>query len=241
MLVKIDRPKLFAEVISIISELVTEVKIKVDDSGLSIIATDPANVALVSFKMPKENFSEFEAGKEILGVNLDSLKNVLRRCVPGSFLIMQTHENFLRLEIHDKVKREFNLSLIEIDEKEKGEPELEFKSKIEIASDLFSESIEDCAVVADSCSFITRGESFILEAKGLNSARSEFSSDEAKIQAEDSKAKYSLEYLQKFIKAGKISEKVIINFSTDYPLKLEFRGEGMYLGFVLAPRVETED
>ena len=48
------------------------------------------------------------------------------------------------------------------------------------------------------------------------------------------------EYLMKFIKAGKISDKVIINFSDDYPLRLDFPGEKMGLGFVLAPRVEND-
>jgi len=44
----------------------------------------------------------------------------------------------------------------------------------------------------------------------------------------------------KFIKAGKISDKVIVNFSDDYPLRLDFPGEKMGIGFVLAPRVEND-
>ena len=46
---------------------------------------------------------------------------------------------------------------------------------------------------------------FVIEAKGINSAMSEFSADEVKIDAENCKSKYSLEYLQKFIKASKVS------------------------------------
>ena len=57
-------------------------------------------------------------------------------------------------------------------------------------------------VVADACSFIIQNGKFIIEAKGLNSASSEFSGDEASINAEDCKAKYSLEYLSKFIKGA---------------------------------------
>ncbi len=54
------------------------------------------------------------------------------------------------------------------------------------------------------------------------------------------KSKYSLEYLMKFIKAAKISESVVIKFADDYPLKLDFPGEKMGIGFVLAPRVEND-
>jgi len=240
MLLKLDNPKILSDIITIISELVTEVRIKVNAEGLSIIAIDPANVALVSFKLPASSFSSFEASEEILGVSLDSLKNVLRRCSPGSSLILQTEDNTLKIEIHDKIKRVFKLALINIEQEEKIMPSLEFSCRVEISGLDLLEVIEDCSVVADSCSFSTSDGKFIIEAKGLHSAKSEFSQDEVKIEG-DGKAKYSLEYLQKFVRACKLVEKAIINFSSDYPLKLEFKSSGFELAFVLAPRVETED
>ena len=251
MLLKLDEPKLLSDIIGIISELVLEVKIKVNKSGLGIIAIDPANVALVSFKLPKEAFSQIEVEEEILGVSLDNLKAVLRRCSPGSSLVLQTEDNALKIQIHDKIKREFRLALIEIDAEEKTMPNLDFTSKIEMPSVDLVDSIEDCAIVADACSFIAEQNKFTIEAKGsLNSAKSDFSSDEVKIEIKPGemagkdkgiRSRYSLEYLQKFVKASKITEKAIINFSTDYPLKLEFKTPRMELAFVLAPRVETED
>ena len=44
----------------------------------------------------------------------------------------------------------------------------------------------------------------------------------------------------KFIKASKISNKVVINISDDYPLRLDFPGERMGIRFILAPRVEND-
>jgi hypothetical protein len=102
-------------------------------------------------------------------------------------------------------------------------------------------SIEDCAVVSDACSFLVSSSGFIIESRGLNSARSEFSNDEVKIEAEECKSKYSLEYLQKFMKGAKVSEKTILNFANDHPLKMEIRTEHMELSFILAPRVEESD
>jgi len=246
MLIKLEEPKLLSDVVSIISELVVEVKMRIDNNGLSIIAIDPANVALVSFKLPREAFSQFEAGEEILGLNLDNLKSVLRRAAAGSSLIMQTYENFLKINIVDRVKREFMLALIDIEGEEKAMPSLEFNNKIEISSQDFIDAIEDCIVVADTCNLSVGAEKFIIEAKGLNSTKAEFSSDEVKIESseaggENIKAKYSLEYLQKFIKAGRLTDKIMINFSKDYPLRLDFKNEGMELSFILAPRVESED
>ena len=243
MLAKLDNPKLFSDIIGIISELVAEVKIKVTKEGMSIIAIDPANVAMVVFKLPASAFSQLEVEDESLGINLESFKAVLRRASFSSSLIMKTEENTLKIEIIDKVKREFSLSLIDLDKKDKPVPNLEFSTKVEINSIDFSEAVEDCSIVADSCTFEGNENGFSIYAKGsLNSAKLSYSTDEVYIETGTlSKSKYSLEYLQKIVRATKIADKTIINFSNDYPLKLDFKTPVIELSFILAPRVESED
>ena len=242
MKLKLDNPKIFSEIISIISEMVLEVRIKVNNEGLSITAIDPANVAMILFKLPADAFSELEVEKEeVLGVSLDNLKAVLRRVKAGSVLAMEKEENMLKIIIQDKIRKEFSLALIDVEGDEKPIPNLNFVSKIEMTSVDFSEAIEDCNVVADSCSFVSAPDNFVIQGKGnLNSFKSEFS-DEVNIQAEEATSKYSLEYLQKMIKGTKLTDKVVLNFGNDYPLKLEFNTPKISLSFILAPRVETED
>ncbi|MEX0920173.1 MAG: proliferating cell nuclear antigen (pcna) [Candidatus Pacearchaeota archaeon] len=241
MLIKLENPGPLAKAIDLISELVTEVRIKVDESGLGITAMDPANVAMVNFIIPKSSFSMFEADKEVLGINLDNLKRILKRCGSTSTLLIEKKENLLNISIQDRIKRNFNLSLIEIDSEEKEMPKLEFAAEVELSSQDFSDSVEDCLVVADACSFTIKNGKFTVEAKGLNSAMSEFSSDEARISAEDCKSRYSLEYLQKFIKGAKLNDKVVLKFANDHPLRMDVKNNFMELSFILAPRVETED
>ena len=196
---------------------------------------------MINFKLPKSSFSQFETGEEVLGVNLDNLKRILKRCGTGSSLILEKKENFLHIQIQDRIKRNFSLNLIEIETEEKEMPELEYTARVEINSGDLIYSIEDCMVVADACSFITQDGKFIMEAKSIDSAMSEFSGDEAKIEAENCKSKYSLEYLAKFMKASKLVEKTTLNFAEDHPLKMNIRSEHMELSFLLAPRVENED
>jgi len=245
MLIELQNPVLLSKAVEIISEIVNEVRIKVNEAGLSITAMDPANVSLVGFVLPKQSFSKFETGTETLGVNLDNLKQVLKRCGTGSSLLMEKKENTLEIQIIDRIKRNFVLSLIDIESNDvdfnSKVEKMEFSSSVELNSIDLVASIEDCSVVSDSCSFIIENEKFIIEAKGLNSARSEFSGDEAKINAENCRARYSLEYLEKFIKGAKLCEKSRLQFANDHPLKVEFRNEFMELKFVLAPRVENED
>lgn len=245
MLIKLENPALLAKAVDLISELVTEVRIKFNEFGLSITAIDPANVAMVGFKIPKSAFSQFEGGKETLGINLDNFKKILKRAGIGSSIIMESKDNFLKIDIYDRIKRNFSLSLIDVDSEDidfdTKTGRMEFASSIDLPSVDLVDSIEDVAVVADSCSFIIDSGKFIIEAKGLDSARSEFSGDEANIKGEPCRARYSLEYLQKFMKGAKLCDRTIINFAEDHPLKIDFSLPGMSLGIVLAPRVETED
>ena len=242
MLLKLESPKLFSDIVTIISELVTEVKIKFDETGMSLTAVDPANVAMVHFRIPSDLFVEFNVDKpQSIGVNLDNLKAILRRCKPGSALTLQRHENILKIGILDRIRRDFNLALIDIDADDKEMPQWELNSVIKMNSDSFVEVIEDCLVVSDACSLIAEPNKFIVEAFGINSARIEFSSDEADIASANSMARYSLEYLNKFIKGAKISNRVQISFSSNHPLRLDFSTGQVILSFILAPRIEQDD
>lgn len=228
------------DAVGIVSELVSEVRIKLLEEGMSIVAVDPANVALVIFKLPKELFSQYDAGNEVWGVNLDDLKRILRRASSSSSVTFEQEDNQLKISIFDKVKRTFTLALINVESEDKEVPDLSFASKVEMDSSSFSQAIEDANIVADSCALIAGEGFFMVEGSGnLNSARAEFSGDEAQISG-IARSKYSLEYMMKFIKAAKISDKVVVNFSDDYPLRLDFPGEKMGIGFVLAPRVEND-
>lgn len=245
MLVKLENPLYLSKSIELISELVSEVRLKVTEHGMSITAMDPANVSMVGFKLPRLNFSQLETSGETLGVNLDDLKKILKRCGTTSSLVLEKEENLLKIQILDKVKRNFTLNLIEVESEDidfdaKLE-RMQFTAKIQLDSSDIISSIEDCAVVADACSFAVEQGKFIVGAKGLNSARSEFSGDEAEIEAEECKAKYSVEYLQKFMKGAKLVDKTNLAFAQDHPLKVQFKTEYVEISFVLAPRVETDD
>ena len=240
MILKLDNPKLLGDAVSIISEIVSEVRIKLLEDGMSIIAVDPANVALVIFKLPRESFSQYEVGNEVWGVNLNDFKKILKRIGPLSSVVLEEKDGKLKIIIFDKIKRMFSLSLIEVSAEDKEIPELNFGARVEMNANDFAQAIEDTNVVADSCTFIVTDNLFSVEGSGsLNSARAEFSGESVEIFG-NGRSKYSLEYMMKFIKAIKISNNVVVNFSDDYPLRLDFPGEKMGIGFVLAPRVEND-
>lgn len=244
MRVKLENPAVLTKAIDIISDLVSEVRIKVNEFGFGISAIDPATVALVSLKLPRSSFAEYEADNEILGVNLNDLKQILKRCGSSSTLILENKDNVLNITIEDRIKRNFTLGLVEVEGEDIDFNEkisrMEFSSSVEISPIDLIASIEDCSVVADACSFIIEDGKFLIKAKGMNSAMSEFSGDEAKIEAEDCSARYSLEYLQKFMKGVKLGNSVVLKFANSNPLLIRIKNDHLEMGFVLAPRVEND-
>lgn len=242
MRIKLEDPTLFAKSIDLISELVLEVKIKLTEFGLSIVAIDPANVSMIALKIPKTVFTEFEHAEEALGVELENFKKILKRCKTTSALILEKNENMLNINIVDKTKKSFSINLIEIDGEDKEFPaHLQFSTIAKVNATELTESIEDMTVVADSCLFIANQNKFIIEAKEVNSAKTEFSEAGAKVEGEDAQARYGIDYLQKFLKAAKHFDKTTLNFASDHPLRVDFESGQIVLSFLLAPRMETDE
>lgn len=239
--------RLLKDSIGIISELVSEVNFKIDKNKIEIIAVDPANVVLVVFKLLSSAFIEYEVRKDVnIAVSLDNLKQVLRRIKPTDTLTLELDEekNRLRLLLKGDSHRTFNLSLIDVEDKEQKIPELEFPVKIELNSQVLEEAIEDVGIVAESVAFNVTKDKFVIESEGhFSDANVELKKDEEtliNLIGDGTRAKYSVEYLKKIVKGGKLADKATVQFDKDYPLKVDFTVlNKLSLSFILAPRVDN--
>ena len=247
MKLTLAEPKYLKESISIISELVTEAKFRINKTGIELVAMDPANVAMVIFKLLATSFVEYEVTNEVrLSLNLNNLKQVLRRAKPNDMVTLEVVENKLNITLKSKTKRTFSLPIIEMDEKEQKVPELNFPLTITTDAELIVESIEDVDIVGESVTFIGEPDKFTISAEGdMSKALIEIPADETTVikttKTEKIKAKYSVEYLKKMIAAGKLVSSVSIQFNKDYPLRLDYKlVDKLMMSFILAPRVENE-
>lgn len=245
MKLTLAEPKYLKDSISIISDLVNEGTFKIGKEGIKLTAMDPANVAMIVFHMLPSGFTEYEVESDTdLSINLGNLKQILRRAKPSDMLTLEVDESKLHITLKGNSKRKFSLPLIDIDDRNQKEPDLEFPVSITTSSEILNDAIEDCDIVAESISFSAEPKKFTLKAEGdLSKAMIEIKDDEdTKIDAKESvKAKYSIEYLKKIIAGSKIANKVSVNFSNDYPLKVEYvEVDKVALKFVLAPRVEHD-
>jgi proliferating cell nuclear antigen len=240
--------KYFKDSISIISDLVSEAKFKATKDALELIAMDPANVAMVIFKLLSSSFTKYEVGdSEEIAINLSNLRQILRRTKADDILTLETTEdNKLKIVMKSNTTRSFSIPTLELDDKEQRVPDLNFPLTIRTNSTILSEAVEDVSVVAESVTFLGEKARLSVKAEGdLSKAFIEIKPDEQTVIITDSeeklKAKYSLEYLKKMIQGGKLTEQVSLQFNTDYPLKIEYKvTDILLLSFILAPRVDND-
>ena len=104
--------KLIKEPITIISDLVNEAKFKVKKDSVEMIAMDPANVAMVIFRLLSSSFVEYTVKEEtVISINLNNLKQVLRRIKGNDNLTLEVAENKLKITLSGATTRTFFLPL----------------------------------------------------------------------------------------------------------------------------------
>jgi proliferating cell nuclear antigen len=251
MKLSLAEPKYLKDSISIISELVNEARFKITSEAIELVAMDPANVAMVIFKLLSSCFVEYNIEKDTeFAINLNNFKQILRRAGSADMVSLELDQNKLKIVLKSNTIRTFSLPIIELEEKEQKIPELTFPIEIRTASSILNNAIEDVDIVADSVSFMAEKGKFTVMAEGdLSDAKIEIAeSDDTKIKADISsdvtekiKAKYSTEYLKKMITGSKLSADVVVSFNKNYPLRLDYKAiDKVLLSFILAPRVENE-
>ena len=141
MKLTLTEPRYLKDSIAIVSELVTEVNIKVTKDCVEIIAIDPANVAMVMFKLLSSAFSEYVVDSDkYLGVNLGNFNQVLRRIKTTDMLTIELDEekNRLNMIVKGATTRRFNMALLDTGDSEQKLPTLNYEIKVETNNLLFN-------------------------------------------------------------------------------------------------------
>jgi len=245
MKLTLAEPRLLKDSISIISDLVTETRIRVMKDYIELVAMDPANVAMVIFRMPSSGFAEYEVKEDtVIAINLNNLKQVLRRVKPSDVLTIEKADNKLKVTMKEKNTRTFYLPLIDLEDRQQKIPNLTAKAVVEFSSSILNEAIEDMDIVGESVNFLIQKDKLVVSAAGdLTKAEVIINADkDVKITTEtDQKSKYSIEYLKKMMQGSKLASKATLKISNDYPLTLEYKEtDKLSLTFILAPRVDND-
>ncbi len=241
----ISEPEVLITSVATAAEIIDEGIFRFGKEGISLTAADRAMVAVIDLSISKDAFEEYEVEEEKeIGLNMTNFLSLLKRARGSDKIGLELFENRLILTIYNGTKRRFTVPLLQITREEIPPIEqLEFKATVALRPEVLEDAIKDASVITDAITFHATKEYFRISAEGdVSQTELELRvGDEGLIDLhvqEESKAKYPLEYLEKILKAAKISDEVTLKFAQDYPMRIDFKYEGKArISMVVAPRV----
>lgn len=241
---QLDDLSLLRDSISAIAEIIDETDLLIHKDGIKMIASDRAVVAVVDFFLSKNAFKEYNYTRDLrIGINLTNFLRILRRAMPNDVMHLRIADNKFEMKLIGDSMRSFVLPIIDVSREEIPPiDKLEFTTTFEINSDILSNGIEDADLITDSIVFNVHDRVIMRAESGSSSCELEISQGNGLrnlIAKEPVRARYSLDYLKKMIKAKRLAESVKVSMASDYPMRMLFDVPGrMQLSFILAPRIE---
>ncbi|GGM65797.1 DNA polymerase III sliding clamp [Thermogymnomonas acidicola] len=236
------------EIADLLNTVVTEAKLKIDQSGITVKAVDPAHVAMISLEIPKGAFSEYQVeSEEEIAIDVERLKSVIKLASSNDSVTMSKDKEKLKFEIGTIAK-----SIALLDSQAVTTPRVP-----QISSDYYvvlnkselERGLKAAEDISDAVRFTLTPDEF--------RARSVSDSEESELRLPKDmlkeikcnvtiKSSYPLEYLLKFVKSLASADVIKLSFKDDYPLSIDFNfgygkdgTQGAIKGtFLLAPRME---
>ncbi|MFT4310228.1 MAG: proliferating cell nuclear antigen (pcna) [Candidatus Woesearchaeota archaeon] len=248
MKLTLAQPQIFKDSIGVISDLVTEARFNITAQGITVVAMDPANVAMVVFKLFSSSFVENSLTTDVnIALNLSNIKQVFKRISNNDVLTLAMEGNSkLLVTIAGKSTRKFSLPIIELDEREQKIPSLQFGYTVIMPASTLADAIDDAGIISDSVIFSGDAKKLNIAAVGdLSKVDIEIPhKDEVSITAETQdpiRSKFSVDYMKKIMKGANVADMIKIQVAKDYPIRAEFvQKDKVQLTFVLAPRVDND-
>jgi proliferating cell nuclear antigen len=234
----------FKKSIEAINVLIDEAELIIKSEGLELKATDPSQISMIDFSMPKKAFKTYELDKETtLGLDLDYLNQVLSRTKTDDSLLIELNEkdSSLNLTFTGSSKRNFLIPLIDVSSGKIPSPRIEFDAVIEMNSSILSDALKDASLISTHITLEANESEFKVYAnssKGKvenNTLKKEFKEFKIKNSA---KAMFPLDYLSDMLKGS--GKNLILSMKSNAPIKLEYKINEANLTYFLAPRIESE-
>lgn len=243
----------FKHVIEATRDLIEVANFKLGKNGLSFQAVDNSRTALVALQIGPKGFEQLQADEEIfLGMKFINLYKVFKCIESDNSLIIENSEEdkFVKMFFSDAVDMKlarFNLSLMNKVEDELNIPEFGFESKVVVASEEFARIIRDLNQISEEVQITVTKQFMSLSVKsemieGTITYKNSHSVKDDKfvklnVTSEFSNV-FSLKFLTEFCRAAPLSDVVVLYFSKETPLTIEFPIQKYgSLRYYLAPKL----
>ncbi len=229
---------LFKQIYKIIDH---DIILNINKDNIHLIEMDGVNVAMVDLKLFDSGFVEYDIKEDTkVGLDFDKFIDILKTIKKDDYVNLKSNGNKLSIEKINSVNTTFNIPYMDLEDKHRKIPDLNFNARIEMPTKLFK-SILSNFKKKDTITIEVENKKASFSNKTINIPIEQDLEVEIINNTKDKiKSKYSYEYLKNIVNT--ISEYVVLEFDNEYPLRLSFEKKHKFrLSYILAPRLYHED
>ena len=247
MNIKTIQAPIFKQVIDALKDILMDVNLEVDETGLKIIAMDNTHIVLIHLKLEAKKFEEYYCEKRMyIGINMLKLHMLIKTIGTNDLLtlyVTKEDPNNLGIRIinnEKNVETNYKLSTIDIDVLNVTIPPVKFHTTITMPSSYLQKFIRDMHNISEYIEIRNIQDRLLLKCKGdfctqetiLGTEKSqnitivknnnENSEDDASNSQEIIQGVFSLKYLLIFTKCTNLCSTVEIFLKNSYPIILRY-------------------
>lgn len=246
-------------VIDAMKEILMDVNLEFDDTGMKIIALDNTHIVLIHLKLEADKFEKYFCEKKLyVGINMLKFHMLIKTITNSDILslfILKSDPNILGITIENgerNVKTTYKLSMLDIDVVNVDIPPQDFNTIITMPSAYLQKIIRDMHNLAEYMEIKNINDKLILNCQG------EFCCQETVLGTEKSQninmkknnenvkeivqGVFSLKYLSIFTKCTNLCSTVEIYLKNSYPIILQYSIASMgTVRLCLAPKNDDLD
>ena len=231
-----------------IAVLIHEAEFELSGEGLSLKATDPSQISMVSFELGKKAFKEFKIENATrIGLDLDYLNQVMGRAKTSDELTLELSPEKTSLNVTFKgtSTRHFSVPLIDVSKSSVPNPKIEFEAELKMKPSILQDALKDAELISTHVMLGTEKDNFFVVAQSSKGKlRNETNKKEKEMESfvakGDTKSMFPLDYLKDMLKAAGGSDEIELKLKNDAPLHLEYKIGDASIAYFLAPRIESE-
>lgn len=228
----------FKQVIDAMKEILIDINLEFDESGMQVVAMDSTRVVLVHLKLDADKFESYYCPKKLyVGVNMIKLQVLIKTVTNGNTLtlyITESNPNHLGIRIENpekNVRTNYNLSIMDVDVLSIPPIAMDFETVINMSSVDFQKIVRDMTNLADYIEISNIENQLTFKCDGdfcsQETTISVDNNDHINITKNGSRGQheiiqgiFSLKYLSLFTKCTNLSSMVEIYIKNNYPLVL---------------------
>ncbi|KAG5513541.1 hypothetical protein PMAC_000973 [Pneumocystis sp. 'macacae'] len=246
---RLQQASVLKKILDAVKELISDVNIECNESGIALQAMDNSHVALVVMLLRMDGFEPYRCDRNIsLGVNLNSFSKVLKCAQNEDIITLKAEDTPDTLNMvfesptNDRIS-EYDIKLMDIDQEHLGIPDTEYSVVVKMLSIEFQRICRDLLALSESVHIEANKEGIKFSCSGDigNGSITLIQNQDTNIELnEPVSLTFSLKYLVNFTKATPLAESVILSMSNELPLMVEYKMDTGHLRFYLAPKISEE-